>query len=76
MEEFAADKFLDVSDLFEDRIGAASAYRLFRGGVSAFRYQDYYTALAVMRGCLGRMDKAVAFIRPRGYGHQRGALVL
>lgn len=76
MEGFVPDTFLDVSAVFDDWVEAASCYGLFRGGVSVFRYQDYYRALATMRGCLGRSDKAVAFMRPPGFGHKRGALVL
>ena len=28
-----------------------SQYALFRGGVSTFRYRDYYRAMAQVRGC-------------------------
>lgn len=76
MEGFVADTYLDVTTVFDDWLAASSAYELFRGGISLFRYQDYYRALATMRGCLGRADKAVSFMRPPGFGNKRGVLVL
>jgi LmbE family N-acetylglucosaminyl deacetylase len=76
MEGYVPDTYVDVTEVFDRWIEAASAYELFRGGVSRFRYQDYYRALAVMRGCLGGAEKAVTFMRPPGYGQKRGKLPL
>jgi LmbE family N-acetylglucosaminyl deacetylase len=76
MEGYVPDTYVDVTDVFDDWIDAAAAYELFRGGISSFRYQDYYRALAVMRGCLGGAAKAVSFMRPPGFGRQRGKFPL
>lgn len=76
MEGYVPDTYVDVTDIFDDWIHAASAYELFRGGISTFRYQDYYRALAVMRGCLGGAQKAVTLMRPPGFGRQRGQFPL
>jgi N-acetylglucosamine malate deacetylase 1 len=43
---------------------AMQCYALFRGGVSAFRYMDYYRALARSRGCEGGWELAVTFAVP------------
>ncbi len=76
MEDFEPDTYVDVSDVFEDWLHITSQYELFRGGISSFRYKDYYQALGVLRGCLGRADRAVALMRPPGWGRQRGKLPL
>jgi LmbE family N-acetylglucosaminyl deacetylase len=76
MEGYQPDTYVDVTNVFDRWIEAASAYELFRGGISSFRYQDYYRALATMRGCLGRAEKAVTFMRPPGFGIKRGELPL
>ncbi|HXT38277.1 MAG TPA: PIG-L family deacetylase [Chloroflexota bacterium] len=65
MDDFAPDLFLDISDVYDRWIEAASQYELFSGSVSGFRYREYYEALAVMRGCLAGFKRAVALMRPR-----------
>jgi hypothetical protein len=42
------------------------SHQLMRGGISDFRYYDYYNALGTVRGCLGGFDKAVALMVPDG----------
>lgn len=37
-----------------------------RGGISRFRYLDYYTALGTVRGCLANFGKAVALMAAGG----------
>lgn len=76
MEKFTPDTFVDVSEVFDEWVEITSGYELFRGGISTFRYRDYYRALGVMRGCLSGFDRAIALMRPPGYGRQRGALPL
>jgi LmbE family N-acetylglucosaminyl deacetylase len=66
MEGWRADLYLDVSSVWEDYLAALKAHELMRGGVSAFRYQDYYAALGTTRGCLGGFSKAVALMLPPG----------
>lgn len=65
MDGFDPDLFVDVDDVYEQWLEAADQYELFRGGISAFRYRDYYQALATMRGCLSGFTRAVALMRPR-----------
>jgi LmbE family N-acetylglucosaminyl deacetylase len=65
MDDFVPDLYLDITDVYDRWIEAASQYELFSGSVSGFRYREYYEALAVMRGCLGDYKRAVALARPR-----------
>jgi LmbE family N-acetylglucosaminyl deacetylase len=65
MEDFEPDLYLDITDVYDRWVEAASQYELFSGSVSGFRYRDYYEALAVMRGCLAGYSRAVALMRPR-----------
>jgi LmbE family N-acetylglucosaminyl deacetylase len=64
LEGFAPDTYLDISSVYDRWMDGARAYQLFRGGVSAFRYQEYYASLASLRGCLGGFPKAAALMRP------------
>jgi LmbE family N-acetylglucosaminyl deacetylase len=66
---FDPDTYLDVTPVFDAWKHAASAYQLFRGGISSFRYADYYEALAVTRGALGGFPKAEAM--KAAWGGQR-----
>jgi len=63
--EFRPEIYIDISDVFDTYIKAMEAYELFRGGISSFRYIDYYKALAVVRGCLAGCAYAQALMRPR-----------
>jgi LmbE family N-acetylglucosaminyl deacetylase len=65
MDDFAPDLYLDVEDVYDRWIEAASQYELFSGSVSGFRYRDYYQALTITRGCLAGFTRAVALMRPR-----------
>lgn len=64
MEGWRADIFLDTSDIWEEYLAALDAHELMRGGISSFRYRDYYDALGTVRGCLGGFRKAVALMSP------------
>ena len=66
MDGWRADIFLDASAVWEDYLAVLRSHALMRGGVSSFRYLDYYDALGVMRGCLGGFAKAVAIMVPPG----------
>lgn len=69
---FEPQVYVDVSDVWDKYIECISQYELFRGGISSFRYMDYYQALGTMRGCLSNCQKAVALMLPRGAGVRRG----
>lgn len=60
---FVADTYLDVTGVFERWTQACAAFPMWRGE-NGFRYNDYYTSLAVARGCLCGSDKAVALMSP------------
>src|SRR5690606_14563937 len=63
--EFQPDIFVDITDSFDTYIKAMEQYELFRGGISSFRYIDYYKALATTRGCLSNCQYAQTLMRPR-----------
>ena len=52
---------VDVSGAMPVWRQAVTKYEFVRGGVSDFRYLDYYEALSVVRGALARKDRAEAF---------------
>ena len=64
LEGFRDDVYIDVSETVEQWEEAMNAYELFRGGVSGFRYANYYKGLKMMRGALGGFDRAEAFMEP------------
>jgi LmbE family N-acetylglucosaminyl deacetylase len=64
MDDFKPDLYLDVTDVYDRWIEAASQYELFSGAISGFRYRDYYQALTITRGCLAGFQRAVALMRP------------
>lgn len=73
MDGWRADLYLDVSDVWDEYLAVLRSHELMRGGVSSFRYLDYYDALGTTRGCLGGFRKAVALMAPPGSGVQRNA---
>ena len=66
-----ADLYLDVSEVWEEYLAVLRSHALMRGGVSTFRYLEYYDALGTTRGCLGGFRKAVALMVPPGSWVQR-----
>lgn len=66
MEGYRADLYLDVSDVWEDYLAVLRSHEFIRGGISTFRYLDYYAALGITRGCLGGMQRAVTLMVPDG----------
>lgn len=71
MEGWRADVYLDAGDIWEEYLAVLRSHALMRGGVSSFRYLDYYDALGTTRGCLGGFRKAVALMAPPGSWVQR-----
>jgi hypothetical protein len=71
MEGWRADLYVDVGDVWEDYLRMLRSHELMRGGVSSFRYLEYYDALGTVRGCLGGFRKAVALMAPSGSWVQR-----
>jgi LmbE family N-acetylglucosaminyl deacetylase len=78
MENYSADIYLDVSDVFDDYLKLLKTHALMRENYASFRYYDYYEALGTVRGALGGFDKAVTLMRhPSMYSYVRqGGLLL
>ena len=58
---FAPDTYLDITPIFDRWMVACASFPMWRGE-NGFRYNDYYGALAVARGCLGGSKYAVALM--------------
>ncbi len=71
MDGWRPDLYVDVGDVWDGYLEVLRSHELMRGGVSGFRYLDYYDALGTMRGCLGGFRKAVALMVPTGSWVQR-----
>jgi N-acetylglucosamine malate deacetylase 1 len=61
MDGFQPYVYVDVSHEMETWAEAVTRYEFVGGTISAFRYLDYYQALAVVRGAVARRAKAVTF---------------
>ena len=61
MANFQPDTYLDISAVYDRWLEACAAFPMWRGE-TGFRYSDYYRSLAVMRGCLGGFQYAVALM--------------
>lgn len=60
-EGFDPYLYVNVSGVIPRWREAVAKYEFIRGGISGFRYLDYYTALATLRGAESRKEAAVAF---------------
>ena len=60
-----------MSDVWEDYLNVLRSHEFIRGGISSFRYLDYYSALGITRGCLAGKHRAVALMVPDGSWRQR-----
>jgi LmbE family N-acetylglucosaminyl deacetylase len=65
-EDWRADLYIDVGDVWDAYLEVLRSHALMRGGVSTFRYLEYYDALGTVRGCLAGSRKAVALMAPTG----------
>jgi LmbE family N-acetylglucosaminyl deacetylase len=61
-DNFKPDTYLDVSAVFDKWLQACDSYPMWRGQTGFFRYNEYYSSLAVMRGCLSGFRHAVALM--------------
>jgi N-acetylglucosamine malate deacetylase 1 len=59
---FIPDTYLNIDAVCEKWLQACDFYPMWRGQTGFFRYNDYYSSLAVMRGCLAGFKKAVALM--------------
>ena len=60
-EDFQPFVSVDVSDERDQWRDAVTKYEFVRGGISSFRYLEYYDALAVVRGAVAGKMRAVSF---------------
>lgn len=60
-DNFKPDTYLDIGAVYDKWMQACDAYPMWRG-LTGFRYNDYYSSLAVMRGCLSGFRHAVALM--------------
>ena len=61
-ENFKPDTYLDITGVYGKWMEACVQYPMWRGQTGFFRYNDYYSSLATMRGCLSKFSKAVALM--------------
>jgi N-acetylglucosamine malate deacetylase 1 len=59
---FVPDTYLDIEAVYEKWMQACDFYPMWRGQTGFFRYNDYYSSLSVMRGCLSEFRRAVALM--------------
>jgi hypothetical protein len=64
-QDFAPEVYVDISDVYGAWIEGANKHALFRGEVSKFAYQDYYKALARVRGAESGCQYAASLMRDR-----------
>ena len=63
---FVPDTYLDIEAVYEKWVQACDFYPMWRGQTGFFRYNDYYSALSIMRGCLSGFKHAVALMSDPG----------
>src|SRR5437899_1161720 len=59
---FIPDTYVNIEAVYEKWLQACDFYPMWRGQTGFFRYNDYYSSLAVMRGCLSGFKHAVALM--------------
>lgn len=60
-EDFQPYIYVDVSSEMQQWRDAVSKYEFVRGGISSFRYLEYYDALSTVRGAIAGKQRAEAF---------------
>ena len=63
---FVPDTYMDIEAVYEKWLQACDFYPMWRGQTGFFRYNDYYAALAIMRGCLSGSKHAIALMSDSG----------
>jgi len=58
---FAADTYLEITPVCEQWLNACALFPMWRGE-NGFRYNDYYSSMAVAHGCLSNFKRAVALM--------------
>ena len=60
-EDFQPYISVDVSNEMTQWRDAVTKYEFVRGGISTFRYLDYYDALSIVRGAVAGKQRAISF---------------
>ncbi len=60
---FSADTYVDISPICDDWLNACSMFPMWKGE-NGFRYNDYYSSMAIAQGCLSNFKRAVALMSP------------
>jgi N-acetylglucosamine malate deacetylase 1 len=60
--KFVADTYIGIDAVYEKWMQACDLYPMWRGQTGFFRYNDYYSSLSIMRGCLSGSRHAVALM--------------
>ena len=63
---FVPDTYLDIDAVRDKWLEACDFYPMWRGQTGFFRYNDYYSSLSIMRGCLSGFKYAVALMSDSG----------
>jgi len=59
---FVPDTYVNIEAVYEKWLQACDLYPMWRGQTGFFRYNDYYSSLSVMRGCLSGFKHAAALM--------------
>jgi N-acetylglucosamine malate deacetylase 1 len=68
---FQPDTYVDIEPVYEKWMQACDFYPMWRGQTGFFRYNDYYSSLATMRGCLSGFRHAVGLMSDSSQRTQR-----
>ena len=58
---FMADTYLEITAVCDEWLKACGVFPMWRGE-NGFRYNDYYSSMAVAQGCLGGFQRGVALM--------------
>lgn len=59
---FTPDTYVNIEPVYKKWLQACDFYPMWRGQTGFFRYNDYYSSLAIMRGALSGCSAAVALM--------------
>ncbi|MGE5591396.1 MAG: PIG-L deacetylase family protein [Bacillota bacterium] len=62
LDGFVPNAYLNITDVFDQWYAALETYELFRGGVQAFPYREYYRTSSIVRGIEAGYPMAKAFM--------------
>lgn len=72
---FVPDTYIDIDSVYEKWLQACDCYPMWRGQTGFFRYNEYYSSLSIMRGCLSSFRHAVALMSDVNQRSQRLQLI-